>query len=82
MTLQDKLDAYKSDFVKKVPPEALEIMHRATEDLRNSGIMASCVKAGDRAPDFNLKNQNGQPVALEDLLKAGPVVLGFYRGRW
>jgi hypothetical protein len=82
MILQDKLDAYKSEFVKKVPPEALAVMHRATEDLASSGIMESCVKAGAKAPDFTLNNQDGEPVTLGDHLKEGSVVLGFYRGRW
>jgi peroxiredoxin len=34
MSLQEKLDAYKAGMVKKAPKEALDIMHRATEDLR------------------------------------------------
>jgi hypothetical protein len=29
-------------------------MHRATEELRSSGIMDNILKAGDRAPDFIL----------------------------
>jgi peroxiredoxin Q/BCP len=33
---------------------------------------------GDLAPDFTLKNQDGHPVTLFELLKAGPVVLFFY----
>ncbi len=39
MNLQERLDARRSQFEKKAPKEALDIMHRATEDLRNSGIM-------------------------------------------
>ena len=39
MSLQEKLDAYKAGMVKKAPKEALDIMHRATEDLRNSAIL-------------------------------------------
>ncbi len=34
MSFQEKLDAYKAGMVKKAPKEALDIMHRATEDLR------------------------------------------------
>jgi len=34
MSLQEKLDAYKAGMAKKAPKEALDIMHRATEDLR------------------------------------------------
>ena len=82
MTLQDKLDAYKKDFIKKVPEDALKLMQQFTEDLRDSGVLARTVKAGDIAPDFKLKNQNGQTTALSDYLDKGSVVLGFYRGRW
>ena len=82
MSLQEKLDAYKQDFLKKVPPAAYEIMRRATADLQNSGILDRAVKVGDPAPDFTLNNQNGQPVALRDQTAIGPVVLSFYRGRW
>lgn len=35
-----------------------------------------------KAPDFNLKDQNGQNVSLKDLRKKGPVVIVFYRGNW
>ena len=82
MSLQEKLDAYKAGMVKKAPKEALEIMHRATEDLRNSTIMDGVVKAGDTAPEFELLNSAGKLVRLEDLLTEGPLVLSFYRGKW
>jgi len=82
MKLQEKLDAYKKGFLKKVPEDALSIMQRATEDLRSSGIMDQTVKVGQKAPDFELKNVDGKDVALSELLKKGTVVLGFYRGRW
>ncbi len=35
-----------------------------------------------KAPDFKAKDQNGKEVRLKDLLKAGKVVLVFYRGQW
>ena len=82
MSLQEKLDAYKAGMVKKAPKEALEIMHRATEDLRNSTIMDGVVKAGDTAPEFELLNSAEKLVRLKDLLTEGPLVLSFYRGKW
>ena len=36
------------------------------------------VRVGDRAPDFTLPDQAGQPVRLRDLLARNPVVLYFY----
>jgi len=82
MKLQDKLDGIKRDFEKKAPKEALKIMHRAVDDLTNSGILDRTVKVGDKAPEFILRNTKGQEVALNQLLSKGPIVLGFYRGRW
>jgi peroxiredoxin len=35
-----------------------------------------------KAPDFNVKDQNGANVSLRDLRKKGPVVIVFYRGNW
>jgi hypothetical protein len=82
MSLQEKLDAYKAGMVKKAPKEALEIMHRATEDLRNSAIMEGVIKVGDPAPEFELQNSSGELIRLKDLLAEGPLVLSFYRGKW
>ena len=57
-------------------------MHRATEDLRGSGIMTDVLKVGDPAPQFSLPDHNGDMVGSEDLLSKGPLVVGFYRGVW
>jgi hypothetical protein len=82
MSLKDKLDRLKEGFKSKAPQDAQEIMHRATKNLKNSGIMDHVVKVGDKAPDFTLKNTEGQDLGLHTLLSDGPVVLIFYRGKW
>ena len=82
MPRQEKLDDYKKNFEANVPKEALVVMHRATKDLSDSGILSRTVKVGDMAPDFVLKNTNNQDVSLGDLIDRGPVVLSVYRGRW
>jgi hypothetical protein len=82
MRLQEQLDAYRKSFEAQAPKDVLEIMHRATDGLRNSGILERAVKVGERAPDFSLRNTRGQEVTLRQLLSKGPVVLSFYRGRW
>ena len=75
MSLKDKLDKLKEGFKTKAPQDAREIMHRVTEDLKNSGIMEHVVKVGDKAPDFTLKNTEDQDVSLSTLLGDGPVIL-------
>jgi hypothetical protein len=82
MSLQEKMIQFKKDFEARAPKEALEIMHRATETLQDSGILEYSPKVGDKAPDFTLENTEGEEIRLSRLLKKGPVVLGFYRGRW
>jgi hypothetical protein len=82
MNLQERLDARRSQFEKKAPKEALDIMHRATEDLRNSGIMECILKIGDTAPDFELKNAFGQSIRSRSVINDGPLVVSFYRGKW
>ncbi len=82
MSLQDKLDEVKKGFESSAPAEALTIMHRATEDLRNSGIMNRVLKAGESAPGFMLPDVQGQMVSSSDLLSKGPLVVSFYRGVW
>ena len=82
MTLQTQLNAIKADFEKQVPEESLETMHRATADLRKSGILDRIKKVGDMAPAFELNNAVGKPIRLQHLLSEGPLVLSFYRGSW
>ena len=82
MSLKAELDAFRSEFMAQVPPEIREAMVRADMELAASGIAQRAVKAGDRAPDFNLPDARGGHVRLKDLLTTGPVVLSFYRGGW
>jgi hypothetical protein len=86
-TLQQRLDEFKSAFESGAPPynaprEAIETMHRATAELKASGIEGRALKVGDRAPSFTLFNQDHVEVASSDLLQAGPLVVSFFRGHW
>ena len=82
MPLQDQLDQYKQDFEAKAPAAALEVMHRATREVAESGILNRTIKVDDMAPDFVLQDTRGQDVSLGDIIDRGPMVLSFYRGRW
>jgi hypothetical protein len=82
MTLQERLDAYKTEFERKMPAEKLAVMHRATEDLRRSGILDRVIKVGQPIPEFTLPNARGERVSSADLHSRGPLVLTFYRGVW
>lgn len=82
MKLQQQLDNIRQAFEKQVPPEAVELIHRATDDLRNSGIIDRALKEGQAASSFELENSQGSRVSLNELLERGPVVLTFFRGHW
>ncbi|WP_179403200.1 peroxiredoxin-like family protein [Burkholderia guangdongensis] len=87
MSLQDRLDAFKADFKAgkppyNAPPEIHPIMERATAELIASGQAARAIKAGDRAPAFGLKDQDGNEVSSDALLDDGPLIVSFYRGVW
>ena len=62
-SLQERLDEFKKSFESGGPPynaphEAIETMHRATEELRATGIEEQALKLGDRAQRFTLFHQD------------------------
>jgi hypothetical protein len=85
--LQSRLDEFKKAFESGTPPynaphEAIDKMHRATTELKATGIENRSLKIGDRAPEFSLFNQDHVQVNSADLLRQGPVVVSFFRGHW
>jgi hypothetical protein len=87
MSLQQKLDDFKAQFESGGPPynapkAVIQIFHRATEELRQSGLAERAPKAGDRAPAFNLNNQDGNSISSAELLAKGPLIITFFRGHW
>ncbi len=87
MSLQAKLDAFKADFEAGRPPynvprSVIETMHRATAELKASGLAERALRVGDRAPAFSLADSGGALVTSAGLLAQGPMVLSFYRGVW
>ena len=81
-TLKDRLDRIRSGFEDQAPAEALAVMHRATNDLRDSGIMDGIPKVGDTLPAFELTDTDGSVVSSSQLLDKGPLIVTFYRGTW
>jgi peroxiredoxin len=87
MRLPERLAAFRANFEAGGPPYHVpawvhEPMHRATEELIASGAAARALKAGDRVPEFALKDANGREIASRELLAKGPLVVTFYRGVW
>lgn len=82
MNLTQKIKEKKAEFQSSAPEEIQEAMTRAIKELQNSQLMDKVLTKGDTAPDFTLENTVGETINLRHTLEAGPVVAGFYRGRW
>jgi peroxiredoxin len=82
MSLADRLQAFKDEFLAKVPEEIQAKMRIAEARVASEVGTGRCRAAGDRAPGFVLPNARGEPVELASLLARGPVVVSFYRGGW
>ncbi len=82
MNLTEQLASIREGAVDRIPEASRVIMHRATDDLRDSGIMDRVLKVGDAMPAFNLENTSGETVSSADLLAKGPLVVSFFRGKW
>jgi hypothetical protein len=87
MSLQEKLREFKTQFESGAPPfnvspEVVATLHRATNEIRDSGILERILKIGDRAPDFSLSNTQGVTVSSHELLTRSNLIVTFYRGVW
>ena len=87
LALQDRLDAFKADFEAgrfplKPTKQALDTMHRGTDELIAGAQAQRARKAGDAMPEFTLRDPDGKSVSSRELLARGPLVISFYRGVW
>lgn len=82
VALKEKLDAIREASGKRIPPDRQAIMKKATEDLRNSGIMERIVEVGQPMPAFAGMAHDGRSIQSGDLLARGPLVLSWFRGHW
>jgi len=82
MTLADQLQARLQSNRDRLPPDVLAVIDDATRRLEQSGQAGRAVGVGEQAPVFRLPDATGALLALDDLLRRGPVVLSFYRGGW
>lgn len=81
-TLKEELDQRRTMMRRFVPAATQAINDRVIEELRQSGAADRALKVGDKAPEFTLPDVAGKPVSSAELLKQGPLVVVFLRGRW
>ena len=82
MNLKEELGAFAKQMSENAPIEVLQTMGTEIGKLGESGIIENALKVGDKAPEFELKNSDGNSISLESLIQNGSVVISFNRGNW
>ena len=82
MNLQLELYKFQREFLVKFPPKKAAIIQDAIQALAQEFQNRRTLKIDDQAPDFVLKNIDGQPIRLSEKLQQGAVLLSFYFGTW
>lgn len=82
LSLQQQLDELTLKLRALVPADRLALVDRAAGLLKDSGLAARALQQGDPAPEFELPDGDGMIWRSGELLRGGPLVIVFYRGRW
>ncbi|MGR8946966.1 MAG: hypothetical protein ACU84Q_02900 [Gammaproteobacteria bacterium] len=82
MSLESELSKIREWAKEKIPADSREYMLGEVEKLRESGILNSVIKVGDKLPPFSLKNERGETINSDDCLADGGLVLTVFRGHW
>lgn len=80
--LREQLAERSANIEKYVPAATREVYARVVEELRRSGMAERALRAGAKAPDFELSDHEGKPVGSSTLLERGRLIVCFFRGRW
>jgi peroxiredoxin len=80
--LREQLAERKALIAKYVQPEVQAIHTRAIDELRQKRLTQTVLAAGAKMPAFTLPSHQAKLVSSDELLKQGPLVVCFYRGRW
>lgn len=82
MSLNGEIQTLIQTFRSVFPPDLNMLVELGAGEISALPIIENALKAGDKAPDFTLKNYDGAARSLAGYLAAGPLVLTFYRGLW
>jgi peroxiredoxin len=80
--LEDLLARQRADAWAARSPEERRARAEAVTAVERAGIPTAALTVGDAVPRFTLNDASGVPAHLDALLRAGPVVISFYRGGW
>jgi hypothetical protein len=82
LSLHEQLQAIKAKSAAMITTEVAAAMKKAFDELKQNKVLEKALRVGDTAPEFALPNFDGKIVSSEGLLKQGPLVILFYRGKW
>jgi peroxiredoxin len=80
-SLTERLSIF-ADAVRAQAPAFTAAVDRLIKRLQDSGAGDAAPQPGDVMPAFYLPDDAGRLVALQVLLRAGPVAVTFHRGHW
>ena len=80
MQLQEKLNGFRANFEADIDRKT-NLDNEALR-VKNTGVEERALKAGQRAPEFEIADMAGNKVTLARLCADGPLALIFYRGLW
>jgi peroxiredoxin len=80
-SLDEQLKAF-SDATRQRRPDFAEAVDRLVARLRQSGAGASAPQPGELMPPFQLPDDTGRVVGLQELVAKGPLAVTFHRGHW
>jgi peroxiredoxin len=82
-TLQEELNEILEAWYELLTEDDIHTYQKYLEDISGKKIAEGALQeVGAVAPDFELPDQDGEVVHLDELCQKGPVVLLFYRGKW
>src|SRR5262249_9281963 len=81
-SLAEALQNLRQQLATQLPPDMHTRLSTAIEDLVSTKPGTGAMRVGQNAPEFTLPDLSGHAVTLSELLRAGPLVLTFYRGSW
>jgi len=81
-SLAERLLEITANVRQFVPADRLEAPERFVRELESAAAEAAILARGATAPPFTLADARDHAVSSADLLRGGPLVINFFRGRW
>mmetsp|Transcript_19344 Transcript_19344/g.40783 ORF Transcript_19344/g.40783 Transcript_19344/m.40783 type:complete len:289 (+) Transcript_19344:258-1124(+) len=81
-TMQEEMNDILEAFYSEVGEQEMYEFQQFMESATKQSIAEGALDCPDECPSFELEDQDGDKVTLGDVLKKGPLVLQFYRGKW